>query len=218
VGIRVVVVGAGLGGLALAQGLSRQGIDVVVYERDAANGRRQGDRVQLGPTGLAGLRRVLSQELHDLCLATAGRPLAPPRMLDQKLKSTAENACLPQEYTPETQTCAVHRATLREILLTGVNVRYGKEFTAYELVGDRVKVRFEYGHEDEADLLVGADGVGSAVRRQLLPHAEVNDAGLRLIYGRIPLHRRWPWGPTRHCGMARRRATRSPREPLCARR
>src|SRR5688572_16824783 len=41
-GMRVIVIGAGLAGLTLAQGLRRAGIDVVVYERDGYGGRPQG--------------------------------------------------------------------------------------------------------------------------------------------------------------------------------
>lgn len=39
--MRVIVVGAGLGGLTLAQGMRREGIDVVVFARDGARGRPQ---------------------------------------------------------------------------------------------------------------------------------------------------------------------------------
>lgn len=188
---RVVVVGAGLSGLACAQGLSRLGAEVVVYERDhAANARRQGYRIQLDPPGLTGLRQCLPAELFELCLATAGGRLAPPRVVDQGLRPTAEHARMPQGYTPWTQACPFNRGTLREILLTDLDVRYGKEFTAFERTGGRVEVRFADGHPDTADLLVGADGVGSAVRRQLLPRARVGDTGLRLIYGKISLRQR----------------------------
>ncbi|QUQ70056.1 FAD-dependent oxidoreductase [Kutzneria sp. CA-103260] len=188
---RVVVIGAGLSGLACAQGLSRLGAEVVVYERDqAVDARPQGYRIQLDPPGLTGLRQCLPAELFELCLATAGGPLAPPRVVDEGLCPRAEQAYMPQAYTPWTQAYPFNRGTLREILLTGLNVCYGKEFTAFERIDGRVGVRFADGHWDSADLVVGADGVGSAVRRQLLPQAKVGDAGLRLIYGKIPLRQR----------------------------
>jgi 2-polyprenyl-6-methoxyphenol hydroxylase-like FAD-dependent oxidoreductase len=46
-------------------------------------------------------------------------------------------------------------------------------------------VTFAEGGSDEGDILVGADGAGSAVRKQLLPHATARDVGLRCIYGRM---------------------------------
>jgi 2-polyprenyl-6-methoxyphenol hydroxylase-like FAD-dependent oxidoreductase len=51
----------------------------------------------------------------------------------------------------------------------------------------RVRVEFAEGGSDEGSLLVGADGVGSAVRRVLLPGAVPHDFGLRCLYGRMPL-------------------------------
>jgi 2-polyprenyl-6-methoxyphenol hydroxylase-like FAD-dependent oxidoreductase len=171
-------------GWRVRRALSRLGAEVVDHAVDA---RPQGYRIQLDPPGLTGLRQCLPAELFELCLATAGGPLAPSPVVDQNLRPTAEQARLPQGYTPWTQAYPFNRGTLREILLTDLNFFYGKEFTAFERVGDRVGVRFADGHWDSADLLVGADGVGSAVRRQLLPQATVDDAGLRLIYGKIPL-------------------------------
>lgn len=46
---------------------------------------------------------------------------------------------------------------------------------------------FAEGGSDEGDMLVGADGVSSAVRRQLLPHAAIRDLGLRCLYGRMTI-------------------------------
>jgi cation diffusion facilitator CzcD-associated flavoprotein CzcO len=74
-GPRVAVVGAGLGGLCLAQGLVRAGIDVQIYERDAAFGtRRQGYRLHVDSRAGLSLEKCLPPELFRLFLATTGRP------------------------------------------------------------------------------------------------------------------------------------------------
>ncbi|MCX0272927.1 hypothetical protein NLM24_19900 [Nocardia zapadnayensis] len=132
----------------------------------------------------------MAPEVLALCLATADTPLAPPQVLDHQLRRVTERTSLPAAYTPQTQAYPFHRATLREILLSTLpgDVTFGSECTGIDDRGDgRVTVRFADGHTDVADLLVGADGVGSTVRAALLPHARVDDAGLRLIYGRVPL-------------------------------
>jgi len=69
-GLRVAVVGGGIGGLCLAQGLHRAGASVVVYERDAAlASRRQGYRLHVDARAGLALQRCLSPELFQLFLA-----------------------------------------------------------------------------------------------------------------------------------------------------
>jgi 2-polyprenyl-6-methoxyphenol hydroxylase-like FAD-dependent oxidoreductase len=82
----------------------------------------------------------------------------------------------------------VNRLTLREILLRGIgeNVHFGKTCTEYEELGGSVRVRFADGTAAEGDLLVGADGTNSAIRRQLVPGAVIDEYD-RAIYGRTPM-------------------------------
>lgn len=83
----------------------------------------------------------------------------------------------------------VDRATLRQILLSGLDdaVQYGKKLIRCEQHNDRVIAHFDDGSTVEGDVLVGADGIRSAVRAQRAPHAEIVDAGIVAIYGRIPI-------------------------------
>jgi glycine/D-amino acid oxidase-like deaminating enzyme len=71
--VKVAVAGAGIGGLCLAQGLLRAGLEVAVYERDTAlTAGGQGYRLHIdaGPA----LRACLPPDLYELCVATSGRP------------------------------------------------------------------------------------------------------------------------------------------------
>jgi 2-polyprenyl-6-methoxyphenol hydroxylase-like FAD-dependent oxidoreductase len=80
-------------------------------------------------------------------------------------------------------------AHLREILLArlGDAVHFGKDFEHYErLAGGRVRAHFADGTTATGDLLVGADGTNSAVRRLLLPAAGIDELDTA-IYGRTPL-------------------------------
>ncbi len=69
---------------------------------------------------------------------------------------------------------AVDRITLRHLLLSGLDdaVHCDKTFTHYEEHDGKVTAFFDDGSCAGADLLVGADGAGSVVRRQFLPHAQ----------------------------------------------
>ena len=189
---RVTIVGAGLGGLTLAHGLLRRGFDVAVYERDPhPDARSQGYRIQLDEPGLTGLRRCLPEHLFELCLATSGAPPARVHVRNRRLEPVADRAAAAQTPSgPAPRPRAFDRPTLRRILLAGLGgtVHHGAQLRGYELTSaGRVTARFGDGQSATGDLLVGADGVGSSVRRQLLPGALVEDAGLRLIYGKIPL-------------------------------
>jgi 2-polyprenyl-6-methoxyphenol hydroxylase-like FAD-dependent oxidoreductase len=185
---RILISGGGIGGLALAQALCRAGMDVAVYERDPSpRVRNQGYRIHIDRDGNAALAACLPPEVLDLVRRTsgvngdlvAGYTHQLHRVMAQTFPSTGDDEV----------TC-VDRYTFRQGLLTGLAgaVRFGRSVAGYEvLASGRVRVDLADGGSDEGDLLVGADGVGSAVRRQLLPHATVRDLGVRCLYGRMPL-------------------------------
>lgn len=73
--LHVVIIGGGIGGLCLAQGLKKSGISVAVYERDqSADFRGQGYRLNINPDGSHALRECLPENLLDLVVATSGKP------------------------------------------------------------------------------------------------------------------------------------------------
>ncbi|WP_127503898.1 FAD-dependent oxidoreductase [Actinoplanes solisilvae] len=193
----VLIAGAGLGGLSLAQALRGYGIPVRLFERDATPwDRPQGYRLHLEADALNALREVLSPERHALFEATAMRTTAFTTILSPALQvikqiptgdgQDAEH--WPQYVTDENVHRNVDRATLREILLDGLeeHTRFGKEIVSYESTDDGVTVTFADGTTDHGDILVGADGIRSAVRAQRAPNLQIMDAGVQAIYGRIP--------------------------------
>lgn len=187
---RVLVIGAGTGGLCLAHGLRRAGIDVAVYERYRTRGEGLlGYRVGIGPTGSRALRECLPPELFDIYLATCARSPRWFNVITQRMRRTASFELRPDTHPVDTER-SVARMTLRQVLLTGMEdaVHFDKTFTRYEQRDDgTVTAYFADGTSDTGDLLVAADGTHSAVRRQYLPHAVTRDAGTVNIATRIPL-------------------------------
>jgi 2-polyprenyl-6-methoxyphenol hydroxylase-like FAD-dependent oxidoreductase len=183
-GMKVVVIGAGPGGLTLAHGLRRAGIDVAVYERDTALGRPQGVSLHLDERGASALRACLPPAHVAMLAATTGGPRG------HTLNLSEVDGSLAATEGPARPGRQVHRPLLRAVLLTGLDdvVRFGAELTRFERQpGGPVRVWFADGRTDTADVLVGADGIGSAVRRRHLPGARVVDTGRRMLMGATPL-------------------------------
>lgn len=194
--MRVIIVGAGLGGLCLAQGLKQSGVDVAVYERDAAlTARSQGYRIHLDGRGAQALSECLPADLYELFTATTGQPSRQLTVVNKKLK-ILHTAHFPgpdladQAASPLAVNTSVDRSVLRAILSCGLaeEVRFGREFVRYQQLDDgRVRAYFADGGEETGDVLVAADGVGSRIRSRYLPQARVLDTGDRTLYGKTPL-------------------------------
>ncbi|HEY3470995.1 MAG TPA: NAD(P)/FAD-dependent oxidoreductase [Amycolatopsis sp.] len=180
--MRVAIAGAGLGGLCLAQGLRQAGIEAEVHERDPAiTARFQGYRLVLSQTGLTALRGCLPRRWHALLEAISGDAYGERLVLDPRLNKIGE-------LGPGRSGTVIDRHVLRHLLLTGLTVRTGAALTGYAVLADgRVEARFAHGDPVAADLLVGADGVGSAVRAVLAPRTTPTDTGVRFVIGRTPL-------------------------------
>ena len=188
--LRVIIIGAGTGGLCLAHGLKRAGVAVAVYERDRTRSDGlQGYRVGIDADGSRALHACLPPELFAVFLATCARP---PRFFNLVTEHLDEllSLDLPRQSDPIASEQSVSRMTLRQVLLTGLEdvVHFDKTFTHYEQHADgTVTAWFADGSSTTADLLVGADGTNSPVRKQYLPHARLRDSGIVGIAGKIPL-------------------------------
>ena len=194
--IQVLIAGAGLGGLALAQSLRRAGIVVRVFERDSSPwDRPQGYRLHLDADAIGAIYEVLPPSLHAVFEATAQRTEPYTTILDtdlsviKRLPTHDDVGDVWPARLGAAEHCNVDRATLRQILLAGLDdaVEYDRKLVAYESRMDGVVAYFEDGGTAEGSVLVGADGIHSIVRAQRAPNCETADAGILAIYGRIPI-------------------------------
>jgi 2-polyprenyl-6-methoxyphenol hydroxylase-like FAD-dependent oxidoreductase len=189
----VLIAGGGVGGLTLAQGLKRAGVSCAVYERDPAGAPRSGYRLTMNADGGNALRACLPADLYDLYLQTSRK--TPPRgvavVIDDQGRELTTQPHLGPPNDGERPHTAIDRRTLRHILRArlGGALHDGAQVTGFTDHGDRVEAQLADGTTVTGDVLVAADGVGSAVRRQLMPEVEIipADVGGLGLFARSPL-------------------------------
>ena len=188
---QVAIIGGGMGGLCLANGLKKAGIRVAVYERDQSpESRPQGYRIHIDPQGSTALHACLPQHLWDLFRSTGGDFSQGFSIVTEQLQELLNLGRIGGTEDTIARHRSISRITLRRILLAGLenDVHFNKRFLRYEETSDgAIRANFEDGSSAQADLLVAADGLNSGVRKQYLPHAEPADTGVVGIGGTIPL-------------------------------
>jgi 2-polyprenyl-6-methoxyphenol hydroxylase-like FAD-dependent oxidoreductase len=189
-GFHVGIIGGGIGGLALAQGLKKAGISVALYERDRTpTDRLQGYRVHISPKGSVALHDCLPSDLFGVFAATCSVRNEGFRFLSEKMeellsiKDRGAASAIARHWSAS-------RITLRQVLLGGLDgiVQFDRNFTRYEETADgTIVLHFADGSTAACDVLVGADGGNSHVRHQFLPHAQRVDTGAVGIAAKVML-------------------------------
>jgi salicylate hydroxylase len=163
---RVAIVGGGIGGLTAARALRRRGFEVAIYEA-ASELREIGAGVALHPNAMKVIR---SLDLEDDVRATAGRS---EWLLTRNWKTgrvISRTSRQQQVSLFGSAGVTVHRADLLEVLARSLPsgiVTLGARCIAVEPDGDVAVARLQDGREVEADVIIGADGIHSAVRGSL---------------------------------------------------
>jgi salicylate hydroxylase len=185
----VAIVGGGIGGMAAAVSLLQAGFDVHVYER-AATVSEVGAGIQVSPNASRVLHRL---GLADDLARMGVRPLAwhQRRWDDGRtlLRADLGDAVIEAFGFPHYQ---MHRADLLGTLVGALppeRLHVGHLFTGLTDHGDRVEASFDNGTTIEVDLLVGADGIHSAVRGVLFGPQDPVFTGCAAYRGLVPAER-----------------------------
>jgi 2-polyprenyl-6-methoxyphenol hydroxylase-like FAD-dependent oxidoreductase len=190
-GLKVCIIGAGTGGLCLAQGLKQDGVEVELFERDhSVTDRVQGYRLSINATGRRALRACLPGEIFDRLVSHGAKPSDSVTFLDHRLDRLLAVDLPHADRSDAEAELPVSRIALRSILSEGLDdvIRYGKKCVAFtDDAPGPVTARFEDGSFATADVLVAADGAGSHLRAQLLPQAQRIETGIVAVSGKLAL-------------------------------
>lgn len=167
--MRVIIIGSGIAGLSAAIALRKVGVTATIYERAPelrevgagislwANAFRALDHLGVGDAVRAASLRMVRSELR----ARSGF----------KVQIGTSAAALERQLRLPEAVRMIHRADLVAALsahLPPDTARYGHECVAVEGGATGATVRFANGHTDGADVVIGADGIHSAVRTAVL--------------------------------------------------
>ncbi|PKB99458.1 FAD/NAD(P)-binding domain-containing protein [Rhizophagus irregularis] len=194
----VIIVGAGLGGLTLYHALiknkDKKEFNVKIFDRESSpQDRWQGYHICINNYGARSLincipssialnlpkampNPVPNVEYHGFSLSdhTGNLLLRPPTKQAKDVFEVANTSV-------GLSVIITYRDKLRHVLLENVPVQWGKKCIGYEETDDGVWVLFEDGSKEFCDILVGADGINSPVRKQKLPELQIFDYGVTII-------------------------------------
>ncbi|HUN39926.1 MAG TPA: FAD-dependent monooxygenase [Acetobacteraceae bacterium] len=187
--LKIAVVGAGIGGLAAAVSLLQAGFDVDVYEQ-ASELTTIGGGINLGPNAVRvlyrlGLRAGMERE--------GVRPLTHHQRRWDDGRTLAYTAINPHaEARYGAPHITIHRADLLRVIASAFppeRIHLGHRLTRFDKRHDHMTAHFANGMRIETDVLVGADGIHSAVRAGLFGEQAPQFAGCVAYRGLIPTER-----------------------------
>ncbi|GGK60744.1 FAD-dependent oxidoreductase [Streptomyces flaveus] len=180
---RILVIGGGIAGTTTALALHKAGFDVSVYEAHPDSAEDIGAFLTLASNGM----RALAQIDASAAVTAAGFPLTSMRVLDGAGTEVAQRP-LGEADNPVLRFRCLRRGELNAALQAeaarrGISIRHGASLASVQDGPDRVTAHFTDGSTTTGDLLIGADGLNSTVRRTIAPASQPRYAGECVFYG-----------------------------------
>ncbi len=193
--LRVAIIGGGIGGLSAANALIRRGLAVTVFEQAPALGE-VGAGVFIFPNGLRQLERMGFRA----ALAAVGAPVGPGSQYCRK-DGTVVGPIVTADSSGWNGLYGMHRADLLNALAAGLPpgiVRTGHRCIDFTQDGAVATVRFANGETAQADVVVAADGIHSALQRFVVAPKPPEYSGVRAYRGLVARDRLDAWRDRTH--------------------
>lgn len=162
---RAAIIGGGIGGLSAALALRQAGLEVEVFER-AQELKERGAGLGILSNAVSALRSLGVEG----ALETRGQVINEFKLLDSQGRLLSGLPIQALQEQIGVRSVSIHRAALQRVLLDanhGCKIQLGAKLERFESDGRTVCAHFADGRSAEADMLLGADGLHSATRRQI---------------------------------------------------
>lgn len=183
----ILIAGGGIGGLTAALALTQRGFDVSVYEQSPEL-HEFGAGIAITPNG--------SRVMTELGMRPAIEEIAStPIHRAMRLFSMGQTWQLPANDTSGPPFWLVHRGDLRQAIANMLEQRFpgalhvGARCTGVEQDTEGVSLLLDNGKRVHGDVLIGADGVHSRIRRELFGEGRATFTGFMAWRGVVPIER-----------------------------
>jgi 2-polyprenyl-6-methoxyphenol hydroxylase-like FAD-dependent oxidoreductase len=178
--MKISIIGAGIGGLTTAIALKQKGFEVEIFET-STDFKKAGSGINLAINAMQVFKKLGVYEE----ISSSGSYTDSLLITDEKLKTITKVNLVNAEKEFKAKTYAIHRATLHTILLKkldGVNVFLNKKLKSLSQTTDEVNFTFEDGTSYSSNILIGADGIHSVVRKSIINNNRWRDLSLVLWF------------------------------------
>ncbi|WP_310993763.1 FAD-dependent monooxygenase [Aequorivita marina] len=172
--MKISIIGAGIGGLTSAIALKQKGFEVEIFEASKEL-KKAGSGINLAINAMQVFKRLGIYNKISALGSYTDSMLITDEKLNTITKVNLENA----ELEHKVKTYAIHRATLHNILvneLNGIKIHLGKKIKSLNQVKDEVNFTFEDDTSYTTNILIGADGIHSVVRKSIIDNTEIRKA------------------------------------------
>lgn len=178
--MKIAIIGGGIGGLTTALALQKNNLDVTIYE----------SAPEIKPVGAGIIMANNAMQVFDKLgirhkIENAGHKISNIKITDPQLKTLSDVQLNKFESKYGVHNVAIHRGDLQLILAREIgfeNIQLSKRLAKIEKNED-YKFTFEDGTIANADVVIGADGIKSAVRNQILNIGTLRDSGQKCWRG-----------------------------------
>ncbi|KAL2823256.1 hypothetical protein BDW59DRAFT_173586 [Aspergillus cavernicola] len=163
----IIIIGAGLVGLTVAQGLKKDGFSFEIFDRDTSLEERPAGWGITMHWALPALASCLPPELFAMIPSIQVNPIDGGKENDCYRFLNLETG-QDQFNFPSSTHYRLNRKKFRDLLSIGINVNWGRRFTHFETTDDGVLVHFADGSNIKGSMLLAVDGKNSRVKRLLI--------------------------------------------------